>query len=124
MTTAVPPRQSSSPGSRPEPSDIYNLGQQALADSRRWFPGTAESIAFTVLALAGEVGEVANIVKKIERGSYNWRDAKVRADLDMEVADVFTYLVLLAGQLGIDLRRIYDLKRNENEGRFGVNKSS
>lgn len=119
MTTIEPRKQSSLPGSsRPEPSEIFLLGKQALEDSKRWFPATADSVAFTVLAMAGEVGEVANIVKKIERGSSNWRDAKVRRDLDMEVADVFTYLVLLAGQLNIDLIQLYNLKRMENERRF------
>lgn len=118
MTTIEPQKPSSSSGSIP-PSDIALLGKQALEDSRRWFPGTANSIAFTVLALAGEVGEVANIVKKIERGSFDLRSAKVRYDLSMEVADVFTYLVLLSGQLGVDLVKLYNLKRIENEQRFG-----
>lgn len=116
MTTHVPPRQNSSSGSG---SEIFHLGRRALDDSRRWFPETSESIAFTVLALAGEVGEVANIIKKIERGSHDFKDAKVRYDLNMEVADVFTYLVLLAGQLGVDLFALYDIKRIENERRFG-----
>ena len=62
---------------------------------------------------------MANIVKKLERGSIYMGDAKVRTDLHMEVADVFTYLVVLAGQLGIDLVRLYELKRMENERRFG-----
>lgn len=117
MTTTEPQKPNSSGGSNP--SNIYELGLQALGDSRRWFPNTAESIAFTVLALAGEVGEVANIVKKIERGSHSFLDAKVRYQLNMEVADVFTYLVLLAGQLGVDLIKLYELKRIENENRFG-----
>jgi NTP pyrophosphatase (non-canonical NTP hydrolase) len=118
VTTTEPQKPNSSSGSRTP--ELYLLGKKALEDSRRWFPQTAESVAFTVLALAGEVGEVANIVKKIERGTFKWGDAKVRFDLDMEVADVFTYLVLLAGQLNIDLLRIYDLKRTENERRFGA----
>jgi NTP pyrophosphatase (non-canonical NTP hydrolase) len=120
VTTVGQPKPSSSPGSK-ERSELYALGQQALADSRRWFPKTAESIAFTALALGGEVGEVQNIVKKIERGSYQWGDAKVRFDLHMEVADVMTYLVLLAGQLNVDLVQLYNLKRIENEQRFGGN---
>jgi NTP pyrophosphatase (non-canonical NTP hydrolase) len=95
------------------------MSRVALEDSRRWFPETADSVAFTCLALAGEVGEVCNIVKKLERKSLKWGDAKVRMDLHMEVADAFTYLILLAGQLNVDLVKLYDLKRVENEQRFG-----
>ncbi len=101
------------------PSPTFLLSQQALEDSRRWFPESAESVAFTTLALAGEVGEVANIVKKIERGSLRWTDAKVRYDLAMEIADVYTYLVVLAGQCGVDLEKAYAAKRIENAQRFG-----
>lgn len=118
MTTTEPQRQSSSAGS--DQSEIYLLGKKALDDSRRWFPKTSESIAFTALALGGEVGEVQNIVKKIERGSLSFGDARVRYDLNMEIADVFTYLVLLAGQMNVDLIKLYHLKRIENERRFGA----
>lgn len=106
---------------RKPPSPTWQLSQTAYADSKRWFPKTADSVAFTTLALAGEVGEVANIVKKLERGSLQWNDARVRMDLAMEVADVYTYLVLLAGQLGVDLEKVYAAKRIENERRFGGN---
>lgn len=119
MTTAEPQRPNSSSGSGLIPSELYHLGKEAHEDSRRWFPKTSESVAFTVLALCGEAGEVANLIKKIERGSLQWTDAKVRYDLNMEVADVFTYLILLAGQLGVDLIKLYELKRIENERRFG-----
>jgi NTP pyrophosphatase (non-canonical NTP hydrolase) len=112
VTTTEPQKPSSSPGF--VPSELFHMGRGALDDSRRWFPETADSVAFTVLALAGEVGEVANIVKKLERKSLRWTDAKVRMDLHMEVADVFTYLILLAGQLNVDLVKLYDLKRVEN----------
>ena len=118
MTIPGQQRPNSSSGST-QPSELYSLAKQALEDSRRWFPSSAESIPFTVLALCGEVGEVANVVKKIERGSLDFKDAKVRFDLDMEVADVFTYLVLLAGQLNVDLVKLYEVKRVENERRFG-----
>jgi NTP pyrophosphatase (non-canonical NTP hydrolase) len=118
VITPEPRKQSSSSGST-SPSEVYQLSLQAKEDSNRWFPNTAGSIAFTTLALCGEVGEVANIIKKIERGSHSFRDAKVRFDLEMEIADVFTYLVLLAGQLNVDLMELYKIKRVENERRFG-----
>jgi NTP pyrophosphatase (non-canonical NTP hydrolase) len=123
VNTIEPRKPNSSSGST-LPDDLYGMGRQALEDSRRWFPQTSESVALTVLALCGEAGEVANVIKKIERGSCDFKDPKVRYDLNMEVADVFTYLVLLAGQLGVDLIQLYKLKRIENQRRFGGDNGS
>jgi NTP pyrophosphatase (non-canonical NTP hydrolase) len=68
--------------------------------------------------MAGEVGEFANLVKKIERGSLRMGDAKVRLALSMELTDVFVYLLNLAGLVGVDLEKSYNYVRGENEKRF------
>src|SRR5690349_2856662 len=52
-------------------------------------------------ALTGEVGEAANIIKKIHRGDVTLDDA--RQQLADELADIQTYLDLLAFRAGIDL---------------------
>ena len=52
-------------------------------------------------AVAGEVGEAANIIKKIERGDFTLDE--VRGKLAEELADVVTYLDILAKRAGIDL---------------------
>lgn len=52
-------------------------------------------------ALCGELGEAANIIKKIEREDMTLSEA--REDLANELADVQTYLDLLAFCAGIDL---------------------
>jgi NTP pyrophosphatase (non-canonical NTP hydrolase) len=70
------------------------------------------------LALAGEVGELANIIKKVERGSLSFSDAKVRHHIAMELTDVYVYLLCLAGILQIDLEKAYDVVRMNNEHRF------
>src|SRR4051795_12373064 len=57
---------------------LHTIARQCVADGKRWFPETAEALPFTALALCGEVGELANIVKKIARGSLNIKDAKTR----------------------------------------------
>lgn len=103
---------------------LHTIARQCVADSKRWFPETAEALPFTALALCGEVGELANIVKKVARGSLNIKDAKTRNDLVGEMADVFTYLELMAGILGVDLELAYNIKRIENERRFGQNGKS
>jgi len=52
-------------------------------------------------ATLGDLGELANIIKKIERGDMTLEDAR-QACAD-EVADVLTYLDILAYRLGVDL---------------------
>lgn len=102
------------------PSHTYELSQQALQDGERWFGDShcAYSIPHHTLALAGEVGELANIVKKVERGSLSGNDPHVRYNMQMELVDVYTYLLNLAGLMNIDLEKGYELKRIENQRRF------
>jgi NTP pyrophosphatase (non-canonical NTP hydrolase) len=52
-------------------------------------------------ALLGELGEAANLIKKIERGDFSL--AEYRGELSKELADVQTYLDILAFRAGIDL---------------------
>ena len=100
------------------------LEQQCLQDSDRWFGDqipdirSMRSLIHHTLALCGEVGEVANIIKKIDRGSLDARNAITRNDLAMELADVYTYLLNVAGIVGIDLEKAYNTKRGINDGRF------
>ncbi len=49
-------------------------------------------------ALAGEVGEVCNLIKKYERDNID-----ISAILSLELADVFIYLVLVSQYFRIDL---------------------
>lgn len=49
-------------------------------------------------AIAGEVGEACNLIKKMRRG-----EPIERAAIAMELADAVTYIDLLAADLGIDL---------------------
>lgn len=101
-------------------SYLGELSIQCVNDSERWFGDThaAHSIPHHTLALAGEVGEFANIVKKIDRGSLSMNDAKVRVDLAMELTDIFVYLLNLAGLCGVDLEKSYERVRGLNEKRF------
>lgn len=102
-----------------DPSHVCKMALQANSDSKRWFPETAEDLTFMVLALCGEVGELANEIKKIVRGSANIKEAKTRVALMMEEADVFTYLLCISILTGTDLEKAYYAKRAENERRFG-----
>jgi NTP pyrophosphatase (non-canonical NTP hydrolase) len=105
---------------RRELTTTGKLSVQCLEDSERWFGDStaAHSLPHHALALAGEVGEFCNIVKKVDRGSLNIQDAKVRYELSMELTDVYVYVLNLAGLLGIDLEESYKIVRANNETRF------
>ena len=68
-------------------------------------------------AVCGELGEAANLIKKIERGDFTLDEA--REELGKELADVLTYLDLLALRAGIDLGAAYRAKFNEVSDRVG-----
>lgn len=75
-----------------------------------------ELLEFLMVSLTGEVGETANIVKKIVRGDYTLESKK--DDLQGEIADVFIYLLKISYQLGIDLEKAYLRKLEINRSRF------
>jgi len=113
------------PPSNKKPSTTGMLSIQCREDAVKWFgdSGVAEGFPALMhhsLALAGEVGEFCNIVKKIDRGSLNLGDAIVRKDLAFELTDVYIYTLNLAGLMGVDLEELYKLKRAENDQRFMV----
>jgi NTP pyrophosphatase (non-canonical NTP hydrolase) len=98
---------------------IQEIIKQCGKDSHRWFPKTADDLGFMTLAMVGEAGEVANVVKKVLRGSLDLKNASAKNQLTMEIADVFIYLMDLCDLLGIDIEKAYNMKRMENEQRFG-----
>ncbi len=69
-------------------------------------------------ALAGEIGEAANILKKVRRGDFMLIYAK--PSLARELADALTYLDLLAEACGgIDLGAAFVTKFNAISDRIG-----
>jgi NTP pyrophosphatase (non-canonical NTP hydrolase) len=98
---------------------INDLAKQCREDSLAWFPDVADDIPFFALAMAGEVGEFANLVKKVQRGSLDAKSAGTRHDLAMELTDVVIYALNLAALLKVDLHQTYKMKRAENVKRFG-----
>lgn len=65
--------------------------------------GSDWSPAQWLQAVTGELGELANVMKKIDRGDFTQADAQQQ--LADELADVQTYLDILAMRLGVDLGR-------------------
>ena len=70
-------------------------------------PGTDEDRRFLALALCGEAGELANLIKKEWRGSIIDREDWLAKVAD-EIGDVYAYLQLIACAYELDLERIMD----------------
>ena len=68
-------------------------------------------------AVLGELGEAANLIKKVERGDLPLADARGR--LADEFADVLTYLDILAYRAGVDLAAATVEKWNRVSERVG-----
>lgn len=79
--------------------------------------GSDWSLGEWVAALVGEVGEAANIIKKVRRGDITLDEA--RPVLAKELADVQTYLDILAFRCGVDLGQATLDKFNEVSERVG-----
>lgn len=101
---------------------LSRLAIQARTNSERWFPLVhdehQQAVPLSVhyaLGLVGEAGEVANLVKKALRKG----DADDIEGLGDELADVFTYLILLADEQGVDLMAAFEAKQAICEQRWG-----
>lgn len=70
-------------------------------------------------AVVGELGEFANISKKVDRGDFTLEEAK--QSLAKEIADTLIYLDLMAHNLDIDLGSATIEKFNEVSQRVGSN---
>ncbi len=68
-------------------------------------------------ALAGEVGELCNMIKKRHR-NLKESDRIPNEELGKEIADIICYCDLLAAQLGLELDDIIPKKFNEISDRY------
>lgn len=76
------------------------------------------------LALAGETGELCNVLKKLKRAEDGMiGNSETEKDLleeaRHEIADVFIYLDLLASRMGIDLESAIREKFNRTSEKHG-----
>jgi len=89
-----------------------------FAEARDW--GQFHTSRNLVLALAGEVGELASLLQWTpddEIGTWLKDDAN-RLALEAEMADVFAYLLRLADVAGVDLAAALRAKTQINETRY------
>lgn len=83
------------------------------ARQRQWDPEELLDKLYFSNALAGEAGEVCNVVKKMIREEHKLTGSRaVVSDLAFELADVIIYADLLAAKCGIDLEEAVASKFN------------
>ncbi|MFQ5883854.1 MAG: MazG nucleotide pyrophosphohydrolase domain-containing protein [Thermoplasmata archaeon] len=73
------------------------------------------SVQYWCLALAGEVGELCNLVKKETRDQVSLED-----QIFEELADILIYLCMMANSVGVDLEDEYYRKQEKNLHRFST----
>ena len=91
---------------------------RSFAEARDW--GQFHTPRNLVLALAGEVGELAALLQWTpDDDTESWlKDDSNRLALEAEMADVFAYLLRLADVAGVDLAAALRAKTQVNETRY------
>lgn len=80
-------------------NDLEGASLERLKTAEKYRKSRDWSRAEWLQAVVGEVGELANVMKKVDRGDMTLEEA--RPMLEAEIADVVCYLPLLAQSLGI-----------------------
>jgi len=92
---------------------------QAEASQTAHYPRRMVNLEYPTLGLAGEAGEVANIVKKIQRDFGGEITDETRAKLKDELGDVLWYISACADELGLTLEQIAAFNVNKLAQRHG-----
>ena len=111
--------------SYPISDPLNHVSEQCLRDCYAWCPELADEspekqIVHFTLGMAGEVGEVVELIKKWQGGrpGYDINDAKLRDRIAEEIVDVIQYAGDLAAYLKLDLDDALSKKRGLNAKRF------
>ena len=92
---------------------------QTEASQTAHYPRRMSNLEYPTLGLAGEAGEVANIVKKIQRDHGGIINDETRGKLKDELGDVLWYISACADELGITLQEIAEYKVDKLAKRHG-----
>jgi NTP pyrophosphatase (non-canonical NTP hydrolase) len=79
---------------------------QQAASQTALYPKRLSNLEYPTLGLTGEAGEVANIVKKIQRDFGGEITEEIRAKLKDELGDVLWYISACADELNLTLAEI------------------
>ena len=102
--------------------DFLNQLRRVNADRYyAWTDGADAGIMFDALELGGEVGELLNIVKKLDREERGWRGSRADpAGFADECADVLICLDKLARRQDVDLEAVTIAKFNGTSDKVGL----
>ena len=100
---------------------LDQLRRVNLARYEAWVEGADAGIMFDALELGGEVGELLNVVKKLEREERGWRGSRAAPeDFADECADVLICLDKLARRRDVDLAAVTISKFNATSEKVGL----
>ncbi|MBK9214032.1 MAG: nucleoside triphosphate pyrophosphohydrolase family protein [Chloracidobacterium sp.] len=86
---------------------------QSEASQTAHYPQRMSNLEYPTLGLAGEAGEVANVVKKIQRDHAGIINDEIRGRLKDELGDVLWYISACADELGLTLEEIAQFNVNK-----------
>ena len=92
---------------------------QSTAGTTALYPRRMNNLEYPTLGLTGEAGEVANIVKKIQRDNAGVLTDEVRDKLRDELGDVLWYISACADELGLTPDEIAAFNVNKLAKRHG-----
>jgi NTP pyrophosphatase (non-canonical NTP hydrolase) len=92
---------------------------QSEASATALYPKRLSNLEYPTLGLTGEAGEVANIVKKIQRDFGGEITDEIRGKLKDELGDVLWYISACADELGLTLREIAEYNVGKLAKRHG-----
>lgn len=88
--------------------------QRHVEDSVR---GVSEQIPYCALALSGEAGELANLVKKSVRDRGGAFGAEDRIAAILELGDVLWYVTATAKAFGVTLKQVAEANKSKLDAR-------
>ncbi len=100
-------------------SDQLALYEQFVDNS--WFGGSSE---YTIIALAGEVGEACNMYKKGMRDPGMGHDPDWKSKMIAELGDSFFYLVRACHDQGTTLRAVMLANERKLRARHGTKEAT
>ena len=109
-----------------EMAEIEELNSEirAFAEARDW--GQFHSVRNLILALVGEVGELAEILQWVpdEKVEEFLSNSNNQSRFEEEFADVLIYILRIASIRGIDIEAALNKKLEVNEEKYPVEKST
>lgn len=99
---------------------------QKLSRKTAIYPNKGKNFIYPTLGLAGEAGEIANKVKKVERDNGGVINEETKKEISKELGDVLWYLAQLSTELNLSLKEvaIENMKKLKSRQKRGKLKKS